>query len=209
MYRRKLSRWLGHSYRYLTIYGIYTHNTHILYILLCGPCTTYRCLYPQFRTTTVRRQKVKFCCAVWHGIIIIIFRRGSHKYGTAVTIAVCVCVCLQSVRWVYSAAVEMLLKLTSRCKNCVSASENTMGWWKNDSMEWTTDRLNKVTRSVLSLSSDLYCQIRGKECVSYFSSPSLTKQVIRIKHTGSCVFCFVTSEYFIDSTAQLNMTLYM
>jgi hypothetical protein len=144
-------------------------HTHIVY-------TFMRSMYPQFRTTGIRPRKVKFCCAVWHGIVIIIFTVDCYRFGTAVTIAVWLCVCLQSVwagplgsNWDVTEA-----KWHHATRTYVSASEIVRGLWKSARRGWATVRLNEVTRSVLSLSSDLYCQIRG-ECVYYFSSPSVTK----------------------------------
>jgi len=43
-------------------------------------------------------------------------------------------------------------------KEC--ASENTR-CWKSAGRQWATDKLNKVTRSVLSLSSEYYSYLGG------------------------------------------------
>jgi hypothetical protein len=121
---------------------------------------------------------------VWHGTVIIIFTRDCHKCGTAVTIAVCVFVCLQTVRTgLLSSSWGVIDAEWHHGARTASVSLRTWGGlWKSASREWATERLNKVTRWVLSLSSDLYCQIRGGEFVCHLCSPSVTKWVISIKH---------------------------
>ena len=74
------SDWCVMTYKVCWLVCVSMHVAHVhpranasphYHVYIFGVCILCGYLYPKFRTTVEIKKRVKFCCAVWHGRLII------------------------------------------------------------------------------------------------------------------------------------------